>query len=208
MARAIAFLYDSYADAEATVRDLEAAGIRPADIGFVGTREGQHSAAAEKDARAATALGAGATIGTVVGGGAGLLAGLGLLTLPGLGPVVAAGWFAATAVGAATGAAAGAATGGLLDAMTAAGIREEYAHVYAEGVRRGSTLVSVRAPDGELNRVEAIMRRHDPVDTTQRALAFRNSGWTGFDEEAGPYVRPDTGEAGTAPRKPRRKSAG
>ena len=75
-----------------------------------------------------------------MGGTAGLPAGLGLLAIPGLGPVVAAGWLAATAVGAA----AGAATGGIVGALTEAGVSEEEAHSYAEGVRRGGTLVSAR----------------------------------------------------------------
>ena len=87
-----------------------------------------------------------------MGGTAGLPAGLGLLAIPGLGPVVAAGWLAATAVGAA----AGAATGGIVGALTEAGVSEEEAHSYAEGVRRGGTLVSARVADsGERSSVVA-----------------------------------------------------
>src|SRR6201988_4752355 len=91
----------------------------------------------------AESAGKGAGIGAGIGGTAGLLAGLGLLAIPGLGPVVAAGWLAATAVGAA----AGAATGGIIGALTEAGVSEEDAHTYAEGVRRGGTLVSARVPE-------------------------------------------------------------
>jgi hypothetical protein len=80
----------------------------------------------------------GAGVGTAVGGAAGLLAGLGLLAIPGVGPVVAAGWLVATAVGAV----AGAATGGLIGGLTGAGVSEDDAHVYAEGVRRGGSLVA------------------------------------------------------------------
>ena len=80
-----------------------------------------------------------------VSGTAGLLAGLGLLAIPGLGPVVAAGWLAATAVGAA----AGAATGGVVGALTEAGVSREDADSYAEGVRRGGTLVSARVADAD-----------------------------------------------------------
>jgi hypothetical protein len=46
-------------------------------------------------------------------------------------------WLAA----AATGAVAGGATGGIIGALTQAGVNKEEAHVYAEGVRRGGTLV-------------------------------------------------------------------
>ena len=44
------------------------------------------------------------------------------------------------------GAGIGAAAGGLLGALTGMGIPEEEAHVYAEGVRRGGTLVTVTRP--------------------------------------------------------------
>ncbi|MGF6178734.1 hypothetical protein ABIE33_007054 [Ensifer sp. 4252] len=57
---------------------------------------------------------------------------------PGVGPVVAAGWLAATAAGAI----AGSAVGGIIGALTDSGVPEEDAHVYAEGVRRGETLVT------------------------------------------------------------------
>jgi hypothetical protein len=87
----------------------------------------------------------GAGIGGALGGVAGLLAGLGLLAIPGLGPVVAAGWLASTAAGAA----AGAATGGIVGALVDSGEPEENAHVYSEAVRRGASLVSIRASDAQ-----------------------------------------------------------
>jgi hypothetical protein len=89
----------------------------------------------------------------VVGGGAGLLAGLGLLAIPGLGPVVAAGWLASTALGAVVGGTAG----GLIGALTAAGVSKEDAQVYAEGIRRGGTLVTARVPDADRPKCEAIL---------------------------------------------------
>ena len=96
---------------------------------------------------------AGAGIGATVGGAAGLLAGLGLLAIPGLGPVVAAGWLVSTAAVAA----AGGATGGIIGALSQSGIGEDDAHVYAEGVRRGGTLVTARIPDARSGAV-----RNDP----------------------------------------------
>lgn len=61
---------------------------------------------------------------------------------PGIGPVVAAGVLATTLAGAATGA-----TGGILGALVDYGISKEKAPVYAESIRRGGTLVSVRAEE-------------------------------------------------------------
>ena len=159
--RTVAHLYDNYETAENVVLDLEHAGFSHDDVSVVANQASTavtptttHSVATESAAGAG--LGTGASIGTIVGGGAGLLAGIGALAIPGVGPVVAAGWLVATL----TGAGAGAATGGLLGSLTGAGVKEDHAHVYSEGVRRGSTLVTVRADDARSAEAEAIMMRH------------------------------------------------
>jgi hypothetical protein len=120
----------------------------------------------------------------VLGGGAGLLAGIGALAIPGLGPVVAAGWL----VAALTGAGAGAATGGLLGALTTAGVDEADAHVYAEGVRRGGNLVTVRTDETRAAQAESILARHGPVDTARRGADYRAGGWTGYRDDDGGVI--------------------
>ncbi len=112
-----------------------------------------------------------------------------MLAIPGLGPVVAAGWLASTLTGAVVGAAAGGATGGLLGALKDAGHSDEEAHTYAEGVRRGGTLVSVRAEDGDEAQIQRILESRRSVDTTSRAAEYRQAGWNGFDPGAEPYTR-------------------
>ncbi len=141
------------------------------------------------DNEAGTGAGTGATIGTVLGGGAGLLAGLGMLAIPGVGPVVAAGWLVATALGAGVGAGAG----GLLGSLVGAGVNENDAHVYAEGVRRGGTLVTARVDESQRATVEDIMSRHSGVDANVRGKEYRAGGWERFDENAPAY------EAGASP---------
>jgi hypothetical protein len=130
----------------------------------------------------AEGAGKGAGIGAGVGGTAGLLAGLGLLAIPGLGPVVAAGWLAATAVGAA----AGAATGGIVGALTEAGVSEDEAHSYAEGVRRGGTLVSARVADSDRARLDGLLNE-SAVNLSDRSAAWQKSGWKTFDPSRKPY---------------------
>jgi hypothetical protein len=130
----------------------------------------------------AEGAGAGASIGAVLGGTAGLLAGLGIMAIPGLGPVVAAGWLAATA----TGAVAGGAVGGIIGALTQSGVPKEEAELYAEGIRRGGTLVTARVPDGDRARCEAIMNQA-AVNIRDREQMYRESGWSGFDPSAKPY---------------------
>src|SRR6187401_3103249 len=185
----ISRLYDSYPDAEKAVRGLEAAGVPHSDISIVANNSDSWWNTDKKidrdrdgvDDRAESA-GKGAGIGAGIGGAAGLLAGLGLLAIPGLGPVVAAGWLAATAVGAA----AGAATGGIIGALTEAGVSEEDAHTYAEGVRRGGTLVTARVPDSQASRLENLLDRSS-LRTNDLRTSYSKSGWSRFDEKAKPY---------------------
>ncbi|MFL1461700.1 hypothetical protein ACI6QG_05825 [Roseococcus sp. DSY-14] len=180
-------LFDSYTHAEAAVRDLEAAGFAAADISILHRRaDGEIADARDGDGDADSGAGIGATLGTVVGGGAGILAGLGLLAIPGLGPVVAAGWLVATL----TGAGVGAAAGGILGALTGAGVDEADAHVYAEGVKRGGTLVTIRAADAtQAANAETILARHQPVSLRERGESYRSAGWQNFDLESGEMGR-------------------
>src|SRR5690606_17350696 len=131
-------------------------------------------------------------------GGVGLLAGLGTLAIPGIGPVIAGGWLLATAIGALGGAAVGGAAGGLLGALANAGVPEEEAHVYAEGVRRGGTLVSVRADDSRADTVGAILTNAAGVDLDRRRDDYLAEGWTGFDEEAAAYSEEQIRDTRTA----------
>ncbi|HZL01018.1 MAG TPA: general stress protein [Caulobacteraceae bacterium] len=186
MTRTVTRLFDNYADAQAAVTRLEAMGVPHADISIVASNaDGRHGDAADGAARDA---GKGASIGAVAGGAGGLLAGLGLLAIPGLGPVVAAGWLVSTAVGAVAGAAAGGATGGVVGALTHAGVKESDAHVYAEGVRRGGTLVSAKVDDARYSQAEAALAEAKGVDAAERGAAYRTSGWTAFDENAPAYT--------------------
>jgi hypothetical protein len=185
----ISRLYDSYADAQRAVQGLEAAGVPHSDISIVANNSDNWYSANKKVDRdddgvddRAEGAGKGAGIGAGVGGAAGLLAGLGLLAIPGLGPVVAAGWLASTAVGAA----AGAATGGIVGALTEAGISKEEAPLYAEGVRRGGTLVSARVADADQARFEAVLNQ-SCVNLRERSEAWQKSGWKNFDPSREPY---------------------
>ena len=104
------------------------------------------------------------------------------------GPVVAAGALVATLAGAGV----GAAVGGLVGALLEAGIPREHADIYAEAVRRGGTLVTVRTDDALSDRVTDILNRHSPVDIEERAESWRQAGWKGFDERAEPYAGPSS----------------
>lgn len=175
-------LYDTHQEATRVVAELNRLGIQEPDISFVsnnaedqfgdGTRDRDGDGVDDRTEAAASGAGVGAT----VGGLGGLLAGLGVMAIPGIGPVVAAGWLAATALGAVVGGAAG----GLIGALTQAGVPEEEAHAYAEGVRRGGTLISVRVPDEKRVEAERILQGGS-VDIRQRADRYRTAGWQHFE---------------------------
>jgi len=89
--------------------------------------------------------------------------------------------------GAGIGAAVGGAAGGLIGALTDSGVPEDHAHVYAEGVRRGGTLVTAKVDDSLYSEAEAILRNSNLVDPDQRRAAYAEGGWTRFDDTLDPY---------------------
>ncbi|KQU82077.1 hypothetical protein ASD00_08515 [Ensifer sp. Root31] len=184
--KTVSGLFDTYEQASEAVRALKAAGIPDDDVSMVASNaEGRYKV--DDTEGAAEGAGTGAGLGAAVGGASGLLTGLGLMAIPGVGPVVAAGWLAATAAGAAAGAVAGGAVGGIIGALTDSGVPEEDAHVYAEGVRRGGTLVTARVADSDVAEAEAILTRSNWVDVNARRSAYRAEGWSRFDENLDPY---------------------
>ena len=130
---------------------------------------------------------AGAVTGGVVGGAAGLAASLAGLAIPGIGPIIAAG----PIVSLLTGAGVGAVAGGLIGGLTDLGVSPGDAEYYAEAVRRGGALVTVRADDARAERAAEIMRAHGAVDIERRAEQWRERGWTGFDPDARHYTPAD-----------------
>ncbi len=179
MTRSITHLFDDYAQAKSAVNDLERAGFTSSEISLV-SRYRDDGTLAETSSGAGT----GAAVGAVTGGGAGLLAALGVIAIPGIGPLVAAGVLATTLAGIA----GGTAVGGLLGALTGYGVSEPDAHVYSEGVRRGGTLVTVRAEDARAAEAERILNAQSPVNIEARRDYYRGSGWTAYDPKAPGYT--------------------
>ena len=153
--RTVVGLFDSWARAESAVTDLEASGFSRRDIGLIGPEK---------------PLGSASGAGTAIGAGLGLLAGLSIVAVPGigalavLGPILAGGFVGAVA-------------GGLVGSLVDLGIPEHEAHHYAEGVRRGGTLVTVAASDDATPKAIEVITRHHPVDLEERALLWRAEGW-------------------------------
>jgi hypothetical protein len=187
-------LYDSYSDANRVVVTLEAAGLPSSETSMISNNSDTWYSATKsanvvplrKDAASSQASGKieGAVVGAAIGATAATAASLvTMLAIPGVGAVVGAGWLAAVLGSMAVGGVAG----GLLGALTNAGIREEDAQVFVEGVRRGGTLVVARVPQAELPGIEAMMNQ-SAVNLGERRDLYRRSGWQSFDPNAVPYT--------------------
>jgi hypothetical protein len=187
-------LYDSYADANRVVLALEAAGLPPSETSVISNNSDTWYSAKEtanvvpvrKDSGRSETDGEveGAAIGAAIGATAATAASLvTMLAIPGVGAVVGAGWPIALLGSMAIGGVAG----GLLGTLTNAGVSEEDAQVFVEGVRRGGTLVAARVPQTELPRIEAMMNR-SAVNLRERCDLYRKSGWQSFDPNAVPYT--------------------
>jgi hypothetical protein len=174
-------LYDTYRDARDAVRALEAVGVDSDDISIIANRSDAPEAEPTNTAEGAEL---GADVGAIAGGATGLLAGLGMITIPGLGPVLGAGWLLATMAGFFGGAAAGLAVGGIVGALIDAGVPEEEAHVYAEGVKRGGTLVIARVHSRHMADAEAALDAASRIDIPARRADYERSGWQRFVDRA------------------------
>lgn len=203
MAQTVVGLFDTSEEAMNVVRDLERnGGFMSSDINIIANdASGEYANRLGKSGdkmndNAAEQAGSGAVAGAATGAGLGVLAGIAALAIPGIGPVIAAGPLAAalgagaatvgtaTAIGAGVGAASGALVGPLVDA----GIPRPEAEAYYEGVRRGGTLVIVRADEaGEAEAAAGIMARYNVVDIDRRTEDWNTSGWK-YDANAQPYT--------------------
>ncbi len=194
MANTVAGLFKDILDAQALIEDLLGAGFprdsislitntRTPDTTPTGPALGEDEINEDKSAGTA----ARAVAGGVLGGTAGVLAAAAALAVPGIGLASAIGP-AMTILG---GAVAGALGGGTIGALTHVGIPEEHAHIYAEGVRRGLTLVTVTGTASQAARAARLMHAHPVMDVEEHAGEWRKRGWAGFDVQAPPLSRPE-----------------
>jgi len=183
--RTVVGVFNSVQDAQAAVRELESTGVSRESISIVANKNAvgyDTMDAADRDKASDVVADAG--IGAAIGGVGGLLlSAAGAITIPVIGPILAAGPIAA----ALTGAGIGAAAGGLIGALTESGIPEDHAKFYAEGVRRGDVLVTVRADETRANQVCDILDRHNAIDVDERVKNWRERGWSGYQTDANPY---------------------
>jgi len=182
-------LYHDFDDAENAVDELVRSGVNRTKISLVANNTtGEYTDYVNSDYEEdAVTAEDGAAFGAATGGIIGALAGLGALAIPGIGPVIAGGPLIAALTGGAIGALAGAPTGGLVAGLVKTHYMDtEDAELYAEGVRRGDTLLTVQVEDSEVSRTRDILNKYDPTDVHNEASTWRSEGWSKFDESTTP----------------------
>ncbi|MBL8212592.1 MAG: hypothetical protein JNK87_17895 [Bryobacterales bacterium] len=182
-------VFDTPASADTAVRELTSVGVDRSDISVIAhDRDKRYESTTgfdtgDRKTTDGTTVGENVAGGALFGGLGGLALGLAALAIPGIGPVVAAGPLATTLAGAAIGAAGG----GIIGALKDAGVPDDEADLYAESVRRGGTLVTVHCDSDRANEISRILDRNGAVDVEERGQSYRQSGWSRFDQDAGPY---------------------
>lgn len=188
MAQTIIALYDDLAAARQAVRALAGAGIGRKQISLA-TPDPEKKYAAmleaadEETVRESTAEGV--LAGSAIGGLGGLLLGLAAFAIPGVGPLLVAGplWTATLGAG------VGGLGGGLLGALVKAGVPQEEAFYYEEGIRRGHTLLAVTVSGaGEAEIARTLMQEHNPLDVGAEAEAWQRDGWEAPEEVPDQFI--------------------
>jgi uncharacterized protein (TIGR02271 family) len=72
----------------------------------------------------------------------------------------------------------------LIDDLEDDGVPRSDAHAYAEGVRRGGSLVAVECDEDEVDRVVGILDDEGILDLDEQQTAWRSEGWKGYDASA------------------------
>ena len=76
---------------------------------------------------------------------------------------------------------------GIIDYLEKHGVPSSHSHYYAEGVRRGGSLVKVFTDDGHFSRAVEIMHSHGAVDINRRAQYYKKGGFKQHDQNAADY---------------------
>src|ERR1700744_4075539 len=139
MANTLAGFFRTRAEGEAAEADLFSAGFAREQISFVAGDTRGHDAPALgpiEEVEGKTEMTQGAFLGSAIGLAVGMIA----VFIPGIGPLIAAGPLG----GAIAGLSVGTAAGGLIGLLRDNGVSKEEAEFYAEGVRRGGALITIR----------------------------------------------------------------
>jgi len=184
--RTVNALFDSLQDAHASIGALTAAGFKADEINLVANAGDSETAAQFSEAGQIHDVTEGVTeAATAVGSLGGLMVGLSFFFVPGIGPILAAGGLLSSWI---AGAGLGALAGSVLGTLAGLGVPKDQTDMYAEGIRRGGSLVVVQTSDDRVDLVKDIFNRYNPIDLANRQLRWKTQGWDRYDEAAQPLT--------------------
>src|SRR2546421_2628167 len=189
-------VFELRSEADAAIYELQRAGFKDDQIGFIVRNEDTGAATSVEDGNT-TETTQGAAVGAVSGGIiGGVIGAAAALLIPGIGPAIAGG-ILVTVLG---GAAIGAAAGGIVGALVGMGVPEEEAHYYAGEFHSGRTLVTVRA-DGRQQEAINILHHYGGYDAGTRP-GQTQQGQQGQQGQAPTYTQADQVAVGRPTRDP------
>jgi hypothetical protein len=154
-------LMDSENHVQRAINDLLKAGFDRSGIGLIAPEVKAESERVLSTTRTGLAIGAAVA----------MLLGSAAILIPGIGPATVTGPLLAIP-------ALGTLVGGLVGALIESGVPENDAHFYAEGVRRGGVLITVRAQSAEqASRAARILKENGAADVQQRSAEWERQGW-------------------------------
>ncbi len=184
--RTVNALFDSLKEANASVGALTEAGFSAQEINLVANAGDADYAAHFNEAGQIHDVTEGVTeAATAVGSLGGLVVGLSFFFVPGIGPILAAGGLLSSWI---AGAGLGALAGSVLGTLAGLGVPKDQTETYAEGIRRGGSLVVVQTNDDRVELAKEILNRYNPVDLANRQLRWKTQGWERYDEAAAPLT--------------------
>jgi hypothetical protein len=190
--KTVVALYDHFENAKSAVAEMIGAGAARDTIALLAnTSTGDHPALSlnpafareefDTDSSAQSGIVTGAEVGVGLGGLMGFLIGISSVAIPGIGFLIAAGTWATVAAGAA----AGGAVGAIVGALTDHGVSDKDAHLYAEGLKRGGTLITAVVPEDHVAAMTEICKKHGAIDIEDRVAPWNAEGWVSFEQSGG-----------------------
>lgn len=169
MTHTTAGFFRTRSEGEAAERALLDAGFLRDNVSFVaGDARGHDTPAVGplETVEGNTELPKDAFLGSAIGLAVGMIA----VFIPGIGPLIAAGPLA----GAIAGLSVGAGAGGLIGLLRDNGVSKEEAEFYAEGVRRGGSLLTVKTTtDDEEKKARELLKDNGALDTEELTAELR-----------------------------------
>src|SRR5512143_850633 len=74
------------------------------------------------------------------------------------------------------------------DTLGSLGVNDSDAGDFAEGLRRGHTLLAVQVDEAAGADIHQILASHQPINITERTEQWRKAGWAGFQPDAQQYT--------------------